>query len=800
MQLPLLYVLYRAAANLHRLGGPLDVRLRLSYAQKAAGVCPDKACPGDRWRPLLGLNAPPDRGKRMLADHPSHKRQGLLVASLLIICTFGMALRLYGLDDDGLWVDEIKTFATSRLQPGAIVQHQVDSAGHPPLLYLVTHFFFACCGQNDFIVRLPAALFGSLSILLVYKAGETLWTRDVGLVTAFLLAVNPYHVQYSQEARHYALMAFLALLSLIFLTNALRLGKKRLWIGFVLCTSLGLYNHYFALLLLPAEGVFAALVVRGNWLSSQRASAESPVTRGDRGSVNASQQALLLSLSLILVLVSYVPWVPVLQAQFPKNVQTEAITTDTASSFLLSLGFLSSVLTAYTGPDTATVVLYLALLLVGLSTLRREALCLALLWIGTPFAFLTVAVPMHLLHPRYVLFTLPMCLLVVANGLTAAGGLLQRALRSVGGDHWWSSLLVPASAAVVLGTLSAASLTDYYASEKTDWRDAAGYLAAEMGPSDIILADGEGLWGSDYYRVEDCLPLYFERYNVAPTPIIPVKAGLAQALAPHLGRPDSRLWAVVYHQEPLRTMTARKEIDVVEFANVSILRMREPPSDLLQNTESILEVLLALLPSPEARFDVHLALAETRLRSGRFERAQEHIEAAATAQPDMPRASRQLARTRAELDQVSDVTDQDIRHSMWRNLGLQIALRGHDHQPSPIAAGETLQLTLWWQALGDMRKDYTAFVHLVGPDGRIWSQQDVLLQAGEGPTSSWEVGDVVKQEYRLGLPSHTPPAAYSLVAGAYYWESGDRLPIWDEEVRRAVDDTIELGTVRVTAD
>ncbi|NIN70219.1 MAG: hypothetical protein GTO63_37185, partial [Anaerolineae bacterium] len=123
-------------------------------------------------------------------------------------------------------------------------------AGNPPLLSLIIHVFFGCWGQNEFVARLPSALFGSLSILLAYKVGETLWTREVGMTGAFLLAVNAYHVQYSQEARHYALMVFLALLSLIFLLKALRGNSTGLWIGFVICTALGLYNHYFAFLFL----------------------------------------------------------------------------------------------------------------------------------------------------------------------------------------------------------------------------------------------------------------------------------------------------------------------------------------------------------------------------------------------------------------------------------------------------------------------------------------------------------------------------------------------------------------------
>jgi hypothetical protein len=105
-----------------------------------------------------------------------------------------------------------------------------------------------------------------------------------------------------------------------------------------------------------------------------------------------------------------------------------------------------------------------------------------------------------------------------------------------------------------------------------------------------------------------------------------------------------------------------------------------------------------------------------------------------------------------------------------------------------------LNLTLWWETTAKMNNDYTAFVHLVDRRGRILVQEDRLLLQGELPTSSWRVGDIVKEEYRLPLGPDVAPIDYLIRVGVYYWQTGERLPARDEQGRRLPDDTIVLKT------
>jgi hypothetical protein len=91
-----------------------------------------------------------------------------------------------------------------------------------------------------------------------------------------------------------------------------------------------------------------------------------------------------------------------------------------------------------------------------------------------------------------------------------------------------------------------------------------------------------------------------------------------------------------------------------------------------------------------------------------------------------------------------------------------------------------------------MTTDYTLFIHVVAPDGQIWTQQDSLLRSGRRPTSLWEPAETVKAQCDVALPAGALPDAYTIRIGLYHWETGERLPVWDERGQRVADDAILL--------
>ncbi len=128
------------------------------------------------------------------------------------------------------------------------------------------------------------------------------------------------------------------------------------------------------------------------------------------------------------------------------------------------------------------------------------------------------------------------------------------------------------------------------------------------------------------------------------------------------------------------------------------------------------------------------------------------------------------------------------------NLGDQVALLGYDLESTRVKAGDSLLLTLYWQAQREMVKDYTVFMHLVDGEGKIWAQDDNQPEGGFYPTSFWDEGEIVRDEHELLLPADMPEGEHELRVGMYILETMERLPVWGQG--EAVD-WVALGSVRV---
>jgi uncharacterized membrane protein len=75
---------------------------------------------------------------------------------------------------------------------------------HPIGHYFILWFWGRIFGFSEVAIRMPSVLFGVITIYILYLLGKEIFSRKVGLIAALLLAVNPLHIYYSQEARVYS--------------------------------------------------------------------------------------------------------------------------------------------------------------------------------------------------------------------------------------------------------------------------------------------------------------------------------------------------------------------------------------------------------------------------------------------------------------------------------------------------------------------------------------------------------------------------------------------------------------------
>ena len=107
-----------------------------------------------------------------------------------------------------------------------------------------------------------------------------------------------------------------------------------------------------------------------------------------------------------------------------------------------------------------------------------------------------------------------------------------------------------------------------------------------------------------------------------------------------------------------------------------------------------------------------------------------------------------------------------------------IAMIGFD-APEKIAPGDEAGLTLYWQSLAPMRDDYTVFAHLLDPNGKIVAQADHQPQDGQYPTSIWDMGEQVRDDFSIHIPSDLPAQEYRLEIGWYDVKTARRLILND---------------------
>jgi 4-amino-4-deoxy-L-arabinose transferase-like glycosyltransferase len=135
----------------------------------------------------------------------------------------------------------------------------------------------------------------------------------------------------------------------------------------------------------------------------------------------------------------------------------------------------------------------------------------------------------------------------------------------------------------------------------------------------------------------------------------------------------------------------------------------------------------------------------------------------------------------------------DIEKSLEMNLGSKVQLLGYSIE-SGFRPGDNIHLTLFWRSLEGMKQSYTVFTQLVDAGDNVVAQKDNPPVDGFYPTTKWEVGEVVRDQYDLVIPTNTPLGEYELQVGMYLAETGERLPVVGD---KSLEDKVVLQLVSV---
>lgn len=135
-----------------------------------------------------------------------------------------------------------------------------------------------------------------------------------------------------------------------------------------------------------------------------------------------------------------------------------------------------------------------------------------------------------------------------------------------------------------------------------------------------------------------------------------------------------------------------------------------------------------------------------------------------------------------------------IAHSLDAELGGKARLIGYELPEGPVAPGSKMTITLYWQVLERFEENYSVFLHVVGPDGRLAAQRDSYPGLGNYATVRWKPGEIIADSYPVPVPADAP-ARLRVLTGMYLLSTMQRLPVTGEAVHE--QGAIELGWVDV---
>lgn len=173
---------------------------------------------------------------------------------LFLITLAAAALRIYKLGDWSFWIDEIFTvnhalahFSTPQL----ILEHLPPNRNWVPISVILTAQAFNAWGVNELSARLTAAVIGIITVPVLYFPIRKMFNTRVALITVLLLAVSPWHIDWSQNARGYTSLMLFYSLALFAFYFGFEKDRSTYLILFFVCLYLASSERLLAIFILP---------------------------------------------------------------------------------------------------------------------------------------------------------------------------------------------------------------------------------------------------------------------------------------------------------------------------------------------------------------------------------------------------------------------------------------------------------------------------------------------------------------------------------------------------------------------
>ena len=180
---------------------------------------------------------------------------------LLLTLLLGWGLRLWRLDYQELRGDEVFGYFFSLRPFDDMVQATVDlQEPHPVASYVVQQEWLGWAGHSEFALRFSSVWFGLLAVVLLWRLAQALTLpTTTALLATLLLAISPYTIWHSQDARMYSMSLALTTASTWLMVGWLQRQRRSWAIAYTVVSWLALHTHYFSVFVLVAQNLFVLI-------------------------------------------------------------------------------------------------------------------------------------------------------------------------------------------------------------------------------------------------------------------------------------------------------------------------------------------------------------------------------------------------------------------------------------------------------------------------------------------------------------------------------------------------------------
>lgn len=373
------------------------------------------------------------------------------------ITAIGAALQLHAITAKSFWLDEGSSITMSRLDWFNFLRILWRREMNMVLYYLLLRGWLHL-GDSVAWIRGLSVVFAVAGIPAIFVLGRKMLGTSFGLISALLLSVNAFQVRYAQEARCYSLLVLLVILSTYCFLTAAESGRRRDWNWYIVASSLAIYAHFFAV-----------LVVIAHWVA-----------------LRATDKAQLSA------------WTQDTRAQFRRAARLTALWTAPIWIFIATTGAgpiawiarpgfgdIVGLLKKLSGnADTMQLIVYSAFVILALAAgataiARKQAegpvYVILACWFFVPLVIvLLVSLARPVFAPRYFMIVLPAWLMLAAAGINSCR---PRAL--------------PVVLAIAVAFSSFAGVRSYYKADfdigRNDVRSATAYILSHAQPHDGVI-------------------------------------------------------------------------------------------------------------------------------------------------------------------------------------------------------------------------------------------------------------------------------------------------------------------------